>query len=102
MLLATRGFGETAQKTQEKEWLAYQPTIVTLKGTLSVKTFYGPPNYGENPDTDAKEDLPILIFKKPKCGFGSEDRKECSFTPTRCNGRLSEQSILGCPNLLRL
>jgi hypothetical protein len=56
----TRGFGETAQK---KEWLSYQPTVVELKGRLSVKTYYGPPNYGENPKTDAKEVLPILILE---------------------------------------
>jgi hypothetical protein len=56
-LIVTRGFAETAQ---EKDWLSYQPKVVELKGTLSVKTYYGPPNYGENPDTDAKEALPIL------------------------------------------
>ena len=82
VFIATHGFGETAEKkTQEKEWLSYQPTVVELKGTLSVKTYYGPPNYGENPDTDAREELPILILNKsinvcgnpdPKAGF---DRK---------------------------
>ena len=50
--IATRGYGETTPKTQEKEW-------------LSLKTYYGPPNYGENPDTDAKEVLPVLILKVP-------------------------------------
>lgn len=62
VLIVTRGFAETAQ---EKDWLSYQPKVVELKGTLSVKTYYGPPNYGENPDTDAKEPLPILILSKP-------------------------------------
>jgi uncharacterized protein DUF4431 len=76
VFIAARGFGETAQKTQEKEWLSYQPTVVKLKGTLSVKTYYGPPNYGENPDTDAKEELPILILKKPINVRGNPDPKD--------------------------
>jgi Domain of unknown function (DUF4431) len=72
---ATCGFAKTAQKTQEKEWLSYQPTVVKLEGTLSVKTYYGPPNYGENPDTDAKEELPILILSKPVNVRGNPDPK---------------------------
>lgn len=75
LFIATRGFGETAQKTQEKKWLSYQPTVVELKGTLSIKTYYGPPNYGENPDTDAKETLPVLILEKPLNVRGNPDPK---------------------------
>jgi Domain of unknown function (DUF4431) len=62
VLIVTRGFAETAQM---RDWVSYQPKVVEFKGTLSVKTYYGPPNYGENPDTDAKEALPILILSKP-------------------------------------
>jgi hypothetical protein len=62
VLIVTRGFAETAQV---KDWVSYQPKVVEFNGTLSVKTYYGPPNYGENPDTDAKEPLPILILSKP-------------------------------------
>lgn len=72
VLILTCGFAETAQ---EKDWLSYQPKVVELKGTLSVKTYYGPPNYGENPDTDAKEALPILILSKPVNVRGNPDRK---------------------------
>jgi hypothetical protein len=74
VFIATGGFAETAQNTQKK-WLSYQPTVVKLKGTLSVKTYYGPPNYGENPDTDAKEELPILILNKPVNVRGNPDPK---------------------------
>lgn len=56
------GFAEPAQK---KGWLSYEPAVVELKGTLTVKRYYGPPNYGENPKTDAKETVPILILSKP-------------------------------------
>lgn len=70
LLIATRGLAET---TQKKEWLSYEPAVVELKGRLSVKTFYGPPNYGENPDTDSKEALPILILSKPVSVRGNPD-----------------------------
>ena len=31
-------------------------------GTLIFRTFYGPPNYGENPRTDSKETQSILLL----------------------------------------
>jgi uncharacterized protein DUF4431 len=42
--------------------LHYAPEKVTLKGTLVFRTFYGPPNYGENPRTDSKETQSILLL----------------------------------------
>jgi hypothetical protein len=38
---------------------------VILKGKITTKEFYGPPNYGENPDTDIKESFYFLILHKP-------------------------------------
>lgn len=73
VLILTGGF--FAETAQEKEWLSYQPTVVELKGKLSVRLYYGPPNYGENPDTDAKEALPILILSKPVSVRGNPDPK---------------------------
>lgn len=40
---------------------------VSLTGKVVVKTFFGPPNYGENPETDALETQGILILAKPVC-----------------------------------
>lgn len=73
VFVVTSGFAETAQG--KKVWLSYQPTIVELNGTLSVKTYYGPPNYGENPDTDTKEALPVLVLSKPVNVRGNPDPK---------------------------
>lgn len=42
----------------------FEPNISTLEGTLVTKTFYGPPGYGENPDTDTKETAYILELNK--------------------------------------
>jgi len=40
---------------------------VTLTGELRLETFYGPPNYGENPTTDSRETQAILHLAKPIC-----------------------------------
>jgi hypothetical protein len=69
-LILTHGFAETAQ---EKDWLSYYPAVVELKGTLRVKLYYGPPNYGENPKTDAKEETLILTLSKPVSVRGNPD-----------------------------
>lgn len=61
--------GETASQTNESartvSWLNYEPAVVELKGRLITKTYFGPPNYGENPKTDSKETLPLLQLSEP-------------------------------------
>jgi uncharacterized protein DUF4431 len=56
--LALGAFPIRAQRQQ----LHYEPEKVTLTGRLVYRTFYGPPNYGENPKTDSRETQPILIL----------------------------------------
>lgn len=46
-------------------WLTYEPTVVELKGRLVTRTYFGPPNYGEEPKTDSKETLPFLELTEP-------------------------------------
>ncbi len=54
-----------AQTTpQEKTWLSYKPAVVELQGKLNFVTKYGPPNYGENPKTDRKVKVLILVLSK--------------------------------------
>jgi hypothetical protein len=66
------GFSEA---TQEKGWVSYQPAVVELKGTLTLRRYYGPPNYGENPKTDTKEAMFILILSQPVNVRGNPDPK---------------------------
>src|SRR5260370_19055860 len=40
----------------------YGPEKVTLTGSVVYRTFYGPPNYGENPKTDSRETQDILLL----------------------------------------
>lgn len=44
-----------------------------LAGTISVETFFGPPGYGESPDTDAKERQAILHLAQPLCTVASDN-----------------------------
>jgi hypothetical protein len=46
-------------------WLQYEPSVAEIKGQLAIYTKYGPPNYGENPDTDEKLKVPFLLLSKP-------------------------------------
>ena len=50
---------------QDKRWLSYEPAMVELEGRLVIQNEYGPPNFGENPRTDRKEKVPVLVLAKP-------------------------------------
>jgi hypothetical protein len=43
------------------------PQEVTLSGELIERTYWGPPNWGEHPDTDRLEDAWLLILDRPIC-----------------------------------
>ena len=56
---------KTDEQTLDTGWLSYEPAVVELRGKLITKMYYGPPNYGEDPKTDSKEVLPILVLSRP-------------------------------------
>jgi Domain of unknown function (DUF4431) len=43
--------------------LHYGPEKVAVTGRVVYRTFYGPPNYGENPKTDSQETQDILLLE---------------------------------------
>lgn len=45
--------------------LSYEPSIVRLDGTVEAKERFGPPGYGEKPETDHKVVVPILRLTQP-------------------------------------
>ena len=47
--------------------LHYEGESVSIGGSVVLRTFFGPPNYGENPATDSREQQAILILAKPIC-----------------------------------
>jgi uncharacterized protein YecT (DUF1311 family) len=50
---------------QDRRWLSYEPATVELEGRLVTQLKYGPPNYGEQPKTDQKGKVPILVLTDP-------------------------------------
>jgi hypothetical protein len=48
---------------QEKQWLSYGPGV-ELEGRLTVERKFGPPNFGENPKTDSRLKIPIVVLPK--------------------------------------
>jgi hypothetical protein len=68
LIICLGGFAVGNAQTKPKQtyrWLDYEPSVVSLKGKLVVKRYYGPPNFGENPKTDEKEDMPVLLLSEP-------------------------------------
>jgi len=55
---------------------AYDVEGVVLSGTVVLRTFFGPPNYGENPETDSKEVQALLKLDHPLCAVESVEREE--------------------------
>ncbi len=63
VVLAAVSLFET--RAQDKRWLSYEPATVELQGRLIVQWKYGPPNFGEQPKTDQRVKVPILVLTKP-------------------------------------
>jgi hypothetical protein len=47
--------------------LKYEDATVSLTGRVVVRTFFGPPGYGEHPKTDSIEQQAILVLDHPVC-----------------------------------
>ena len=59
--------------TQAQRWLSYEPETVELDGRLVIQSRYGPPNYGEQPKTDQKVRVPVLVLKNPVSVLPSQE-----------------------------
>lgn len=57
-------FMTSTSEAQRKEF-NYETGNVTVTGRIVFRTFYGPPNYGENPKTDSRETQAILLLDSP-------------------------------------
>jgi hypothetical protein len=58
---------------QEAGCLSYDPATVELTGTISRKTFPGPPNYESVRRGDKPETFWILHLERPACVTGNTD-----------------------------
>ena len=57
-------FSACTNHTKVEEYY-FEPSISVIEGQLITRMYYGPPNYGENPDTDSKQYPFILELDKP-------------------------------------
>jgi len=70
VLILARGLETSAQDNRR---VSYGPAVVQLRGKLVVEQRYGAPGYGENPKTDAKVRVPILVLFTPVSVNGNPD-----------------------------
>ena len=49
----------------QHDWLPYYPSVSRLGGKVTKVLKYGKPTYGENPESDEKIEVPILILSTP-------------------------------------
>jgi hypothetical protein len=47
--------------------LNYDDSSVTLIGTIFTRIYFGPPNYGEHPDSDGRDTAFLLLLDAPIC-----------------------------------
>ena len=46
----------------QQRWLSYEPEVMELDGRLVIESKFGPPNFGEQPKTDEKVRVPVLVL----------------------------------------
>jgi hypothetical protein len=69
--------------------LHYQGEPVSLSGKVILRIFFGPPNYGEDPGADSREEQAILLLRRPVCvdadqsdnDAAEKDQKEVTLVP---------------------
>ena len=65
---------------QAQRWVQYEPEIVELDGRLTIQSKFGPPNYGENPKTDEKVRIAVLVLHRP-ISVSANDSNDYNSTP---------------------
>jgi len=58
---AACGASGSSDSSDEERWVSYEPDVVELSGRLTVSMKFGPPNYGEDPETDQRLKIPVLV-----------------------------------------
>jgi len=64
MIFAIWIFASAAGASQDPTF-HYEPAKSVLAGTVRIEEHFGPPNYGENPETDRVERVYVLTLSSP-------------------------------------
>lgn len=51
--------------SSEAQWLEFRLSTVKLAGRFELVLRFGPPNYGDDPETDLKIEVPMLLLAEP-------------------------------------
>jgi hypothetical protein len=62
ILIATLLVAIARPAAAQTRWLSYEPELMELDGRLVIESKYGPPNFGEQPKTDEKVRVPVLVL----------------------------------------
>jgi hypothetical protein len=75
LIFAIAGFRWLPSLNAAETCLRYEPAGVEVSGKVVLRTFFGPPNYGENPGTDTRETQGLLELDSAICttSSGSKD-----------------------------
>lgn len=96
LLIAALALATSASSASAAAACARYDTAVTLSGTVTLRTFFGPPNFGEDPETDARVTQAILKLDRPLCVLESENDeaehglREITLVPS---GKMSLRSL---------
>jgi hypothetical protein len=63
--------------------LRYEPSLVTLSGTIFSRVDFGPPNYGEYPKTDSHEKHLYLKLDRTICVAANKAANDLDDQPER-------------------
>jgi hypothetical protein len=76
---------QRATPNQPSPCFHYEPQIVKLRGEVVRVPRYGPPGFGENPKTDEKVNVAILVPSHPidVCGDSTSEKNGWSFHDVR-------------------
>ena len=59
----SRGDVFVSSVVSARECLDYEPAMISIEGSVSLKAAYGPPGFGEDPKHDAREDYLVLTSR---------------------------------------
>jgi len=72
----------------------YEPSVSTVNGIITKEVHYGPPNFGENPETDSKDTIYVVALIKKISVYPSRDtEKENSNTDSLFN--IDKMQVIG-------
>jgi hypothetical protein len=92
------GLNKKDLKTGKLKNYFFDPAVSEVEGVVKVEMHYGPPNYGETPATDTKENPFILYLDNPINVLQTSDSSDFDFTT---NGVTKFQLVPKDPNSLK-